>query len=592
MINLKEINIHYKDKIILKNSEFKAYRKEVTVITGESGSGKTSLLYLLGLISKQKCIYLYDDKRINNQNEQEEANIRKQKIGYLFQDKSLHSHLSIKENLELFARLANISYNDELALSILKEVDLSIDLNKNVQLLSGGQKQRLAIACLLIKNPDILICDEPTSNLDAMHRKQILDLLKNIAIKQNKHVIIATHDPYIKQNANRLYEVKDQSLMLLKEGSNNDQKEDEQPINHLPFTFFKNYSKNFTHSKENYFINVLLSVLIVVLFLNLFVLPSYKQKLDQLLNDVSDSILIVTTNHQQSLTSQELDYINNLDGVIHTYTVNKEAGFGIQINDQFYDVEYTIVPYFKDLTPLNFEWCNQENGIYLSYPLAKQLGITSTSTINIQSDHEITIDGVLKSTNSNYFTSEKTLIYVPYDYFNNNESNQYLIEINHYKKVTDVRDKISLLNKEYSVYSPYKDYTSLYKMMDSNKLLINSFTISLLLIILILSSVSKIHSISNKKFELCILRANGLSKKELIKLMGMVFIKNSIIEYILAVSSIVVLSFIAKNSILTIHLSISSLSILFLFTLGMEFIPSLCTLIYLNQFQVENLLRN
>ena len=74
--------------------------------------------------------------------------------------------------------------------------------------------------------------------------------------------------------------------------------------------------------------------------------------------------------------------------------------------------------------------------------------------------------------------------------------------------------------------------------------------------------------------------------------MGMVFIKNSIIEYILAVSSIVVLSFIAKNSILTIHLSISSLSILFLFTLGMEFIPSLCTLIYLNQFQVENLLRN
>ena len=164
MINLKEINIHYKDKIILKNSEFKAYRKEVTVITGESGSGKTSLLYLLGLISKQKCIYLYDDKRINNQNEQEEANIRKQKIGYLFQDKSLHSHLSIKENLELFARLANISYNDELALSILKEVDLSIDLNKNVQLLSGGQKQRLAIACLLIKNPDILICDEPTSN--------------------------------------------------------------------------------------------------------------------------------------------------------------------------------------------------------------------------------------------------------------------------------------------------------------------------------------------------------------------------------------------------------------------------------------------
>ncbi len=186
---------------------------EIVVILGPSGSGKSTMLNLLsGIDSPSKGKIYYYDKRIDKLDEVELTNYRKEHLGFIFQSYNLISNLTINENIELGAELSNKPLNIN---EVISSVLLSKEKNKYPYQLSGGQMQRVAIARSLVKNPDVLFCDEPTGALDEETGKKVLALLQDLNEKYKTTMIIVTHNPsiasmantVIKMNSGRIVEV-------------------------------------------------------------------------------------------------------------------------------------------------------------------------------------------------------------------------------------------------------------------------------------------------------------------------------------------------------------------------------------------------
>ena len=169
MIRLKNIDISFGNKVVIQDGELTVRRGWVTAITGPSGSGKTTLLYCLGLISSQSGHrYEFDGAEIDLGNDRQKAAYRKRKIGYVFQNNNLIETMNVRDNLLTSLSMAGGAPKTEVEKTeeLLELISLSDKSELYPRQLSGGEKQRIAIACALIKNPDLIIADEPTSALD------------------------------------------------------------------------------------------------------------------------------------------------------------------------------------------------------------------------------------------------------------------------------------------------------------------------------------------------------------------------------------------------------------------------------------------
>lgn len=175
-------------------------KEEIIVILGPSGSGKSTLLNILsGLDNSTKGkIYYYDDK-ITHYTELELTNYRKEHLGFIFQSYHLIPNLTVEENILLGKELSKNPLDID---DVLKAVDLYKQKYKYPYQLSGGQMQRVAIARSLVKNPEVLFCDEPTGALDEKTGKKVLSLLQDINKKYHTTMIIVTHNPSIADIAN------------------------------------------------------------------------------------------------------------------------------------------------------------------------------------------------------------------------------------------------------------------------------------------------------------------------------------------------------------------------------------------------------
>ena len=200
-IKIKNINKKYeKNKTIkvLNDISFNFESGKIYSIVGPSGSGKSTLLNLLSLIDNPTSGSIEINKnKINFDKKIENDNIRAKKIGIIYQDKNLLSDFSAVENVYLPNLLISNDKNTSLNLAkkIIKNIGLSSRLNHFPSELSGGENQRIAIARALINNPEIILADEPTGNLDFDNAKQIFNILFNLKNK-NRIIIFATHNRY------------------------------------------------------------------------------------------------------------------------------------------------------------------------------------------------------------------------------------------------------------------------------------------------------------------------------------------------------------------------------------------------------------
>lgn len=191
---------------VLKDTNFEFEKGKTYAIVGKSGAGKTTLLSLLsGLATCSDGKILYNGNDISKIDKEK---YRSKNIGVVFQSFNLLPHLTALENVILSIDISNVKVPDKkkFALEILAKVGLDeIKANRRILKLSGGEQQRVAIARVLSYNPDIILADEPTGNLDVQTGKEVVDIFKGLAANDNKCVIIVTHSPSVSQEVDVIY---------------------------------------------------------------------------------------------------------------------------------------------------------------------------------------------------------------------------------------------------------------------------------------------------------------------------------------------------------------------------------------------------
>lgn len=192
---------------VLKDISLEVEKGEFVVLLGPSGSGKSTLLNIIGgidtadsgnIIIRQKSMSEMDEKTLTS--------YRREHLGYIFQMYNLIPNLTVRENIEVGAYLSKNPLNIDEIINIL---GLSEHQNKVPSQLSGGQQQRCAIGRAIVKNPDILLCDEPTGALDYNTSKDILSLIEKVNQKYGNTVIMVTHNDAIKNMADFVVKLRD-----------------------------------------------------------------------------------------------------------------------------------------------------------------------------------------------------------------------------------------------------------------------------------------------------------------------------------------------------------------------------------------------
>ena len=192
---------------VLKGIDIEIEKGEFCVLLGPSGSGKSTLLNIIGGIDAADEGYIsINGEKTADMNEKALTLYRRKHLGYIFQMYNLIPNLNIKENIEVGAYLSDNPLDVD---DLLKTLGLYEHRHKLPNQLSGGQQQRTAIGRGIVKNPDILLCDEPTGALDYNTSKEILQLIEDVNKKYGNTIIMVTHNDAIKQMADRVVKLRD-----------------------------------------------------------------------------------------------------------------------------------------------------------------------------------------------------------------------------------------------------------------------------------------------------------------------------------------------------------------------------------------------
>ena len=192
---------------VLKGISFEVEKGQICVLLGASGSGKSTLLNIIGGIDTADAGSItIDNDKLQNMSEKEISLYRRNHLGYIFQAYNLIPNLTVKENIEVSAYLSKSPLDLE---ELIKVLGLWEHKDKMPNQLSGGQQQRTAIGRAVVKNPDILLCDEPTGALDYNTSKDILALLEEINEKYKCTIIMVTHNDALKLMADKVIKLRD-----------------------------------------------------------------------------------------------------------------------------------------------------------------------------------------------------------------------------------------------------------------------------------------------------------------------------------------------------------------------------------------------
>lgn len=210
-LEIKGIKKHYgegESRVeVLNGIDIEVNKGEIVVLLGPSGSGKSTLLNIIGGIDDADEGYIsIDGEKTADMNEKRLTQYRRKHLGYVFQMYNLIPNLTVRENIEVGAYLSDKALDTD---EILNTLGLSDHADKKPNQLSGGQQQRTSIGRALIKNPDILLCDEPTGALDYNTSKEILKLIEDVNKKYGNTIIMVTHNEAIKNMADHVIKLRD-----------------------------------------------------------------------------------------------------------------------------------------------------------------------------------------------------------------------------------------------------------------------------------------------------------------------------------------------------------------------------------------------
>jgi len=201
-----------------RDVNFEIEKGELVIILGASGAGKSTVLNLLGgMDTNDEGEIWIDGVNIADYSSHQRTNYRRNDVGFVFQFYNLVSNLTAKENVELASEIVTDALNPE---QVLTDVGLAHRLNNFPAQLSGGEQQRVAIARAIAKNPQLLLCDEPTGALDYKTGKNILNILKDYSVDEKKTVVIITHNSSIAEAADKVIEIYDAKVKKVTQNTN------------------------------------------------------------------------------------------------------------------------------------------------------------------------------------------------------------------------------------------------------------------------------------------------------------------------------------------------------------------------------------
>ena len=216
LIEVKNLKKKYAEgefpTVALHGVSFDINNGEFVAIMGPSGSGKSTLLHILGFLDSQSSgTYHFDGKKMQDYDDAELARIRNKKMGFVFQAFNLLPRTSVYENVLLPLVYSDIPEADwdELVKQAILSVGLESRMYHEPSELSGGEKQRAAIARALVTDPQIIFADEPTGNLDSKSGQAVMEILQELNEKDNRTVVLITHETYTAENAERIIHMLD-----------------------------------------------------------------------------------------------------------------------------------------------------------------------------------------------------------------------------------------------------------------------------------------------------------------------------------------------------------------------------------------------
>ena len=605
MIEMKHINLSFRDKDLFSDQEIKIDSGKITLITGESGSGKSTLLFELArLTDYANKEYIYENEKMSDLDEES----FRRKIAFVFQDCRLFNDLSVIQNIEFFSQLGQVEFKKDKMMNLLDELDLNIDLNGEVKVLSGGQKQRLLILCCMMKEPEIIFLDEPTAYLDDENRRRMRKIIYDLCYKYHKTVVIASHDLDMLEIADKHYHIESQQILLkkniIKENKNLIARK---TIQTFPLNYYLHAQKS---NKVHYKRNIIISFLMIIMAYMMCFQAYYQKETERMINKAINNELRISykdggnaydmagTPVSRTLV-QDLSQNHMIQNISPFFEWNVTH---MTVNDSSFKETVVIQPYYKKMKTvkknsnpvfsINKQKINTDK-IYISYSLYQKIKghIHLTGTMQVLKNNEFEFveipfelsnaDTVDKDIGNRYTKSTENIIYISQNLYQKiinqcipdatYQSNVYILKINSYKNIQAVTDFIKKHDQQIKVYNPVSS-TILNQTTSFGFEMIYNFSKIIFILFVLSCFIIGIFDVVIRRYQYALLLVNGFNKKQCLKLILKERVNYCLLSIVLAQVSVMGI-FYLQYHVLTSIIIERALSVLIIINLIILFVP-------------------
>lgn len=572
MIEMKHINLSFRDKDLFTDQEIKIDSGKITLITGESGSGKSTLLFELArLTDYANKEYIYENEKMSDLDEES----FRRKIAFVFQDCRLFNDLSVIQNIEFFSQLGQVEFKKDKMMNLLDELDLNIDLNGEVKVLSGGQKQRLLILCCMMKEPEIIFLDEPTAYLDDENRRRMRKIIYDLCYKYHKTVVIASHDLEMLEIADKHYHIESQKILLKK----NTIKENKnliarKTIQTFPLNYYLHAQKS---NKIHYKRNIIISFLMIIMTYMMCFQAYYQKETERMINKAIDNELRISYKDGGNAYDmagmpvsrtlvQDLSQNNMIQNISPFFEWNVAH---MTVNDSSFKETVVIQPYYKKMKTvkknsnhvflIDKQKINTDK-IYISYSLYQKIKghIHLTGTMQVLKNNEFEFveipfelsnaDTVDKDIGNRYTKSTENIIYISQNHYqkiinqcipdDSYQSNVYILKINSYKNIQAVTDFIKKHDQQIKVYNPVSS-SILSQTTSFGFEMIYNFSKIIFILFVLSCFIIGMFDVVIRRYQYALLLVNGFNKKQCLKLILKERINYCLLSIVLAQVSVI-----------------------------------------------------